>query len=199
MTRQMLTPQKGPVGLAFFLRQGGNPEEFGHNGDDDGFQASLIMFADSGKGVAIMVNSDNGTALTNFLVQIVAKEYSWNYAADENVGDLLSLIANVRGTQTAIQKYLDLKKDSPKKLDENTLIQLAYGILNTGKVNDAIQVFKLEVQDYPKYWNAYDSLGEAYMTAKQNDLAIQNYEKSVELKPDNQNGIDMLKKLKQPK
>jgi hypothetical protein len=30
-------------------------------------------------------------------------------------------------------------------------------------------------QEYSKYWNAYDSLGEAYMNAKQNDLAIQNY------------------------
>lgn len=101
--------------------------------------------------------------------------------------------------QTAIQKYSELKNNSPKELNENTLIQLGYGILFAGKVDDAIQVFKLEVQDYPKYWNAYDSLGEAYMNAKQNDLAIQNYEMSITLKPDNQNGIDMLKKLKQPK
>jgi hypothetical protein len=35
------------------------------------------------------------------------------------------------------------------------------------------------------------------MKAGQKDLAIQNYEKSIELKPDNQNGIDMLKKLRQ--
>ena len=199
MTRQMLTPQKGEVGLAFFLGQGGNPEEFGHNGDDDGFKATLIMFADTGKGVAVMVNSDNGVALTNFLVQSVAKEYGWHYTSEENAVDLLSLIANARGTQTAIQKYLQLKKDSPSKLDESTLIQLGYGVLFAGKVDEAIQVFKLEVQDYPKYWNAYDSLGEAYMNARQNDLAIQNYEKSIELKPDNQNGIDRLKKLKPPR
>jgi Tfp pilus assembly protein PilF len=75
----------------------------------------------------------------------------------------------------------------------------SYGILFTGRVDDAIQVFKLEVQEYPKYWNAHDILGEAYMDAKQNDLAIQNYEMSITLKPDNQNGINMLKKLKQQK
>ena len=34
------------------------------------------------------------------------------------------------------------------------------------------------------------------MKTGQKDLAIANYEKSIELKPDNQNGIDMLKKLK---
>lgn len=195
MTRQMLTPQIEQVGLAFFLGQGNNPEAFGHGGDDAGFQANLIMFADSGKGVAVMTNSDSGLALANHLVQSIAKEYGWNYTGPESAGDLLWLVATARGTQTALQKYSELKNRSPKELDEDTLIQIAYGLLSAGKVDDAIQVFKLEVQDYPKYWNAYDSLGEAYMDAKQNDLAIQNYERSIALKPDNQNGIDMLRKL----
>ncbi len=199
MTRQMLTPQIEQVGLAFSLHDGGNPEEFGHDGADAGFQANLIMFGDSGKGVAVMANSDSGQALARYLVQSIAKEYGWNYASRQSAGDLLWLIANGRGTQTAVQKYSELKNSSPKDLDQDVLIQLAYRLLFAGKVEDAIQVFKLEVQEYPKYWNAYDSLGEAYMKAKQNDLAIQNYEKSVELKPDNQSAIDTLKKLKQQK
>jgi hypothetical protein len=37
------------------------------------------------------------------------------------------------------------------------------------------------------------------MDAGQKDLAISNYEKSVQLNPKNQNGIDMLKKLKENK
>ena len=128
MTRQMLTPQIDHVGLSFFLGEGNNPEEFGHDGDDDGFQADLIMFADSGKGVAVMANSDNGHALAQFLVQSVAKEYGWNYTSQLNPADLLGLIASARGAQTAMQKYAEMKRSSPKDLDENTLLQLAYGI-----------------------------------------------------------------------
>ncbi len=199
MTRQMLTPQIEHVGLAFFLGRGGNPEAFGHDGDDEGFQAELLMFADSGKGVAVMANSENGLALASYLVQSIAREYSWNYTSEENASDLLWLVAGARGTQTAMEKYAELKKTSPKDLDENTLIQLAYRTLFAGKVEEAIQVFKVEVQDYPNYWNAYDSLGEAYMSAKRNDVAIENYEKSIALKPDNQNGIDMLKKIRAQK
>jgi cytochrome c-type biogenesis protein CcmH/NrfG len=45
----------------------------------------------------------------------------------------------------------------------------------------------------------HDSLGESYMDAGQKDIAIQNYEKSIELNPKNQNGIDILKKLKEQK
>ena len=49
----------------------------------------------------------------------------------------------------------------------------------------------IDIKQYP-----YDSLGEAYMTAGQNEKSISNYEKSVELDPNNANGIEMLKKLK---
>jgi len=38
-TREMLKPQIEQVGLGFFLGQNKNPEEFGHNGADEGFQA----------------------------------------------------------------------------------------------------------------------------------------------------------------
>jgi tetratricopeptide (TPR) repeat protein len=197
MTRERLKPQIENVGLGFFVGDGGNPTEFGHDGDDEGFQARLIMFADSGKGVAMMTNSDAGLAMASFLEESIAKEYGWHYTMQRSPVDVLWLVANARGTTTAIQKYEDLKKSSAKGLDENTLLQVAYQILFAGKTDDAIQVFKLQVQDYPKYWNSYDSIGEAYMKAGQKDLAIANYEKSIELKPDNQNGIDMLKKLRQ--
>jgi CubicO group peptidase (beta-lactamase class C family) len=79
MTREMLTPQIAHRGLGFDVGSYGNLEEFGHGGDDDGFNAVLIMFADSGKGVAIMTNSDNGYRVMEYVVRSVAKEYGWNY------------------------------------------------------------------------------------------------------------------------
>jgi CubicO group peptidase (beta-lactamase class C family) len=125
MTREMLKPQIDQVGLGFFLGQYKNPEEFGHNGDDDGFKAVLIMFADSGKGVAIMVNSDNGLNVANYLVQSVAKEYGWNYTPEqESAADLLMLIADLKGSKAALARYGELKKagvSSPYAMDENTL------------------------------------------------------------------------------
>ena len=60
----------------------------------------------------------------------------------------------------------------------------------------AITIFQRNVQEYPQSWNVYDSLGEAYMKTGQKSLAIANYEKSLQLNPKNQNGIEMLKKLK---
>jgi CubicO group peptidase (beta-lactamase class C family) len=202
-TREMLKPQIEQVGLGFFLAGHKNPEEFGHNGADEGFQALLIMFADSGKGVAIMANSDNGVSVANALTQSIAKEYGWNYTPEQmSAADLLMLVANAKGPQGVIARYSELKKagsSSPYPLDENTLIALGYHYLVAGRTDVAIQIFQLEVQDYPKYWNAYDSLGEALLKAGQKDAAIQNYQKSIELNPQNQNGIDAIKKIRDQK
>jgi len=161
------------------------------------------MFTDSGKGVAIMVNSDNGVNVANYLVQSVAREYGWNYVPEqESAADLLMLIADLKGPQAALARYGELKKagaSSPYAMDENTLIVIGYHFLFSGQTDAAVQAFRLGVEDYPKYWNAYDSLGEAYLKTGQRELAIQNYQKSIELNPQNQNGINALKKIRDQK
>jgi CubicO group peptidase (beta-lactamase class C family) len=191
MTRQMLTPVLEDAGLGFFLDKN-NPGQFGHNGADEGFQALLTMNAESGNGVAIMANSDNGIAVADLLLRSVAKEYGWNFKAPEQGAfGTLVLIGKAKGAQAALQRYTELGL-----ADEGTLNGLGYTLLRSGQTQDAIAVFERNVRDYPKSANVYDSLGEAYAHAGQNGLAIQNYEKSLQLNPKNQNAVDALKKLK---
>jgi cyclase len=73
---------------------------------------------------------------------------------------------------------------------------LGYNLINEGKLNDAIEVFKITVGLYPASWNAYDSLGEAYALAGSKELAIENYDKSLKLNPNSPSGIQALKQLK---
>jgi CubicO group peptidase (beta-lactamase class C family) len=208
MTRQMLTPQiktdgdGGPVGLAFFLGDQHAPDQFGHNGADEGFQANLIMFADSGQGLAIMGNSDAFFRVQPYVQAAVARAYGWKSTLQGySAGDLLMLITIAKGTQAALDEYQRMKQGSLPgyKADESTLNTVGYALMGQKKIDEAIKVFKVNVQEYPKSWNCYDSLGEAYMSAGQKELAIQNYEKSLELNPQNTNGADMLKKLRAEK
>jgi tetratricopeptide (TPR) repeat protein len=160
------------------------------------------MFGDSGHGAAVMANSPHGIAVANYLVKSIAREYAWNNTLEKTPAtDILMLIADMKGGQAALRKYVDLKKagSSEYELNEGTLNQLGYHLLQSEHMEDSIQAFRLNVEEYPKSSNVYDSLGEAYMDAGQKDLAIQNYEKSIELNPKNQNGIDMLKKLREQK
>jgi CubicO group peptidase (beta-lactamase class C family) len=197
MTEEMLTPVKDGVGLGLFLEKD-NPGQFGHDGADEGFQALLTMNAATGNGIAMMADSDNGISLMNAVLRRVVKEYGWNYKIQFDSGDELYLVAKVVGLATALDRYEAIKQTtriSPKE-DEANLNGFAYRLLFSGSVSDAVQVFERNVKQYPQSSNVYDSLGEAYIKAGEKEKAIQNYEKSLELDPKNDNAKERLKKLK---
>jgi Tfp pilus assembly protein PilF len=54
---------------------------------------------------------------------------------------------------------------------------------------------KLNVEEYPKSGNVYDSLADAYAKDGQKEQAIANYRKALEIDPKNQNAADKLKGL----
>lgn len=70
-----------------------------------------------------------------------------------------------------------------------------YELVNQQKINDAIEVFKINATIFPKSANVYDSLGEVYSMVGDKKQAIQNYRKSLELNPQNKNAIDQIKIL----
>lgn len=92
--------------------------------------------------------------------------------------------------------YAAMLKDQPDfKLDEETMNFWAFQLMDENHLPEAIDLFKLTAQLFPGSWNAFDSLGEAYMRAGQKQLAIDNYKKSLELKPGNDNAKEKLKVL----
>ena len=106
-------------------------------------------------------------------------------------------ILNSQGVNAAAKYYLDKRRSEPGIIlfDESVMNSLGYNYLQNGKIKDAIEVFKLNTIAYPESWNVYDSLGEAYLKDGQKDLAIKNYEKSLELNPNNQNAKKILKQI----
>ena len=72
---------------------------------------------------------------------------------------------------------------------------LGYRYFGEERYDQAIAVFGANVDMHPDSWNAYDSLAEAYMRNGQTKRAIRNYETSIKLNPDNDNGKSMLKEI----
>jgi CubicO group peptidase (beta-lactamase class C family)/predicted transcriptional regulator YdeE len=197
MTQEMLTPVKDNVGLGLFMEKD-TPGQFGHDGADEGFQALLTMNADTGNGIAMMADSDNGISVMNYVLRRVVKEYAWTYKMEPDVAGDLFLICKLKGTAKALAQYDALKqsKDGASPNYEAILNSLGYRLLYGGKEQDAVEVFGKNVHEYPQSSNVYDSLGEAYMKINKKDLAIQNYEKSLQMNPKNNNAVEQLKKLK---
>jgi predicted Zn-dependent protease len=90
----------------------------------------------------------------------------------------------------------ELSKAKPDQhLLEERVNRRGYELLQGGSVKQAISVFNLNVQAFPKSANAYDSIGEAYLTAGDTTLAVENYRKSLALDPENKNAEEVLNRL----
>ncbi len=117
--------------------------------------------------------------------------------------DALYKIIGKSGVESGIKEYHRMKNDFRKlyryDFSEEEINTLGYELLRAGKNKDAIAIFKLNVEEHPRSWNVYDSLGEAYMEDGQKELAIEFYKKSLEINPNNNNGKEMLKKLEEKK
>jgi len=79
---------------------------------------------------------------------------------------------------------------------ENFVNGLGYKLLQINKIDEAVKMFKLNVDYFPDSWNVYDSLGEAFMKKGEKEKAIRNYKKSLELNPENKTAEKMIKKLR---
>jgi len=115
-------------------------------------------------------------------------------AADALIPFEIFMTGNV---DKALDAYREIKKDNPDNaaIAEARINGLGYGFLRAKKLPEAIAYFKLNVELYPKSFNVYDSLAEAYMANGDKELAIANYRRSLELNPGNGNATVMLKKL----
>lgn len=87
----------------------------------------------------------------------------------------------------------------PISPNEDFLNSCGYYQLRLKHVDNAIGIFEANVKQHPNSSNAYDSLGEAYMTAGNKESAIKNYERSIALNPNNESGKQMLEKIKSSK
>ncbi len=104
-----------------------------------------------------------------------------------------------RGTAEAVRLYREIKATRPDDYEfgPRDLDELGYHLLNAKRMTAAaVEVFKLNVAEFPKYANGYDSLGEAYLAAGDKEQAAINYAKSLELDPSNANAAAKLAELK---
>jgi CubicO group peptidase (beta-lactamase class C family) len=96
----------------------------------------------------------------------------------------------------ALRVAQDLKKkDHTFVLNEDDLNSFGYRLVNEQQKSEALKVFRLYVELYPKSSNAYDSYAEILALTGDKALSIKNYKISLDLNPQNANATEQLKKL----
>jgi D-alanyl-D-alanine-carboxypeptidase/D-alanyl-D-alanine-endopeptidase len=168
-----------------------------HNGGTGGYRTFIGL--DENKKTGVVVLSSSANSIDDIALHVLNTNYKIHpYEYKWFLQDTIEQIVNNQGIDAAIDAYHKIKiiKQPRYLFNEDQLNNVGYGLLGSKKIKEAIAIFKLNVEEYPKSWNVFDSLGEAYMDNGDTQLAINNYQKSIDLNPANTEGIKMLQKLK---
>lgn len=192
-------------GLGWGLQETSDGPSFWHWGDNGDTRAFVEAFERQKIGLVVFTNGANGLSFMSELVDEAVggqqPALAWiKYDSYKSPAKLLLKKIIADGAEAALRDYRQLRigKPASELINEAQMNRLGYDLLyQVNRVKDAIEVFTLNVEDYPQSSNTYDSLGEAYAVDGNKELAIKNYQRSVELDPRNDNAVVRLKKLRE--
>ena len=169
-----------------------------HGGGINGFNCLLTRVVDKQQTIILLDNVGLGQyhgKITNSTISILnGQPFD---APKKSIAETLYKIVRDKDVASAVAEYRKLKAENAAIYDfsEGELNTLGYQLLGMKRTKDAIEIFKLNVEMFPKSANPYDSLGEAYLADNQKDLALANYKKAVELDPVNANAVQIVNRL----
>ena len=200
----MFKPGLSDYGYGFFIRKvpigrlQGNVKMVQHAGGINGFNTLIVRLVDTQHLIVLLDNTSQGRYHRQITHSVINILYDQPYEAPKkSIAEALYPFFAQKGVEAAIASYRTLKVSDADTYDFSTdeLNLLGYQLLGTNKIKDAIKIFKLNIEVYPKNSNPYDSLGEAYLADGNEALALQYYQKTLELNPDNPNAVAVVRQL----
>ncbi|HEY2169469.1 MAG TPA: YceI family protein [Candidatus Angelobacter sp.] len=124
----------------------------------------------------------------------------WGFPAaegKESIGALVYETTQKQGLDAALKQYKEAKQNQADafQFSPGQLNVVGYKLLQHGKVKEALEFFKLNVESYPDKALVYDSLGDAYLANGDKEQATKNFKKSLELDSANTSAIESLRSM----
>lgn len=163
----------------------------------------LITRVIADKHSVILLNNTARTDLDEITENILKIIYGEPYdTPKKSIAKAMYDKMSQQNIQSAIELYHEARNQSPSiyNFDESEFGLLGFNLIVVeNRIDEAIEVFKLNTEAYPKSFMAYFYLGDAYMRKGDKEKAILNLERSLELNPDNNQAKEMLKRLRRNK
>ncbi|HEX9149943.1 MAG TPA: serine hydrolase [Thermoanaerobaculia bacterium] len=189
-------------GLGWGLERTEDGPAFWQWGDYNGeVQSFAIGIPRTKSGIVVLTNSGSGLSIVPAIVTAALRGdhpvFAWlPYEPYDSPGLLFYREILERGGP-AIRRYRETRKTgNGVRLTETQMNDLGYRLLAKEKNEGALEIFKINAEDFPSSSNVHDSLGQGYLAVGDVDAAIKSYRKSLELDPSNENARNVLKQLK---
>ena len=171
-------------------KQGPNGEEK----DMNIHRVPTFIFYKNGHEVNRIVEHPKETLERDIFKIVNGKRYTPNYIAANYLQNLLE--------DKSLDSLKLLEHDLVPRLSEfvkgsSELNTLGYVNLRANNLGKALYIFHLNAKIFPYKYNVYDSLAEAYLEAKNYTEALKNYYKVLSLKPEDENAIEMIDRIKE--
>ena len=169
-----------------------NSQYVRHDGSTEGYSTLIRKNLSQNSDIIFLTNHGSALAMdgvTNGIDQILDSQ---TYV-QPNI-PLPNQIVNILNKEDihAVVKMLKSTLTQSNKPDERVLGRLGYTMQNNGKIEDAIELYKINLDLYPKSTNALYVLGEAYLSEKKYELAKEIYNRFLEVKPNSEYATEKL-------
>ena len=163
------------------------------SGGTFGFASYCDLYPNQNLGIVLLANESDQT--TQDRLRAISDKIMDALYGEPAALTALNAGLKKRGYAQAISVVNDVRKKHPElHLTENYVNGWGYGLVEKGELQEAIEIFKLNVSLYPKAANTYDSLAETYERVGNRKRAIENYKRALALNPENTNAAEFLKK-----
>ncbi len=115
------------------------------------------------------------------------------YAADEGAEAAVAYYRQLKEKYSGLDWWIGFKPE----ILESDINDKGYTLLQGMELDRAFEVFRLNTMLFPESFNVWDSLGECCYGMKKFDLSLRYYRKSVEINPENENGKQMIARIKE--
>lgn len=166
-----------------------------HSGSINGFN-TFICRIPSTRSLIVLLSNTGNAPLFEMTASIngILNDKEFDLPQKSLAYDLVDWIKE-DGVEEATRKFNSSKGGVNHYLNEHEMNMAGYDLLQAKQAKAAATIFLLNTQSYPRSSNAYDSYGEALLALGKQEEAIANYKKSIQLNPNNEHGLQVLKDL----
>lgn len=126
-------------------------------------------------------------------VRFIFNFYKFKFHNEDRDNPNMDLYRKIKHHFETVSKNMGYEEKPSKSLVNS----LGYYYLSKEQFDQAERYFKLNVSSYPQHFSVFDSYGDYLEAVGDNKKAVENYKKSLELNPENNNAREMLKKLEE--
>lgn len=121
-----------------------------------------------------------------------------NYKPQKSLREIALELFQANDLKSFRAKAIEYKNNPANQFQsiEAEINTFGYRLMQMQKMDEAIEMFKLNTELYPDSPNVFDSLGEALANAGKREEAIKAYEKALQLAPNYPSAVEALAKLK---